>query len=156
MRVGSMRRSEDKNRFFSCPMDDAPAMNALCYIELNPVRAGMVRVPWTYPWSSAAAHCGKAPSNPLLDLVAWRETMPTGDWRETLAAFTRDASVADTVRRSTRSGRPLGSDSFLSRLENLLGRRLRPLPIGRQKGWRKKNGEEANQKAGSEDKQNKR
>jgi putative transposase len=127
-----------QNRFYSCPMDEAHAMNALCYIELNPVRAGTVRVPWTYPWSSAAAHCGKAPANLLLDVAAWRETMPAGEWRETLAAFARDANEADTLRRSTHSGRPLGSDSFMSKLENLLGRRLRPLPIGRQKGWRKK------------------
>jgi len=32
----------------------------------------------------------------------------------------------------------LGSDAFLSKVECLLGRRVRPLPIGRQKGWRKK------------------
>jgi len=74
-----------QNRFFSCPMDDAHALHALCYVELNPVRAGMARVPWTYRWSSAAAHCGKTPSNSLLDLTAWRETMSAENWRETLA-----------------------------------------------------------------------
>lgn len=36
------------------------------------------------------------------------------------------------------TGSPLGSDSFLSKAEHLIGRRIRPLPIGRQKGWRKK------------------
>ncbi len=29
-------------------------------------------------------------------------------------------------------GRPLGTDGFLSKLEKLLGRRVRALPVGRQ------------------------
>ena len=38
----------------------------------------------------------------------------------------------------TQTGRPLANDSFLSKLETKLGRRLRPLPPGRPTGWRKK------------------
>ena len=124
-------------------MDDAHALHALCYVELNPVRAGMARVPWTYPWSSAAVHCGKTPSNSLIDLPASRETMSAETWRETLAAFARDTDANNTIRRNTHTGRPLGSDTFLSKVESLLGRRLRPLPIGRQKGWRKIRDKEA-------------
>ena len=131
-----------QNRFFSCPMDDARALNALCYVELNPVRAGVVRRPWTYPWSSAAAHCGKASSHSLLDLSAWWESMSAEAWRETLLAFARDASASNAIRRNTHTGRPLGSDRFLSKLEHLLDRRLRALPVGRQKGWRKKRNED--------------
>ena len=40
-------------------------------------------------------------------------------------------SELERVRLSTHTGRPLGSDSFLSKLEKLLGDRVRPLPIGR-------------------------
>jgi putative transposase len=46
-----------------------------------------------------------------------------GDDKETLAA----------LRLNTQTGRPLASDSFLSKLEHTLGRRLRPLPVGRPK-----------------------
>ena len=46
-----------------------------------------------------------------------------GDEEETLAA----------LRLNTQTGRPLASDSFLSKLEHTLGRRLRPLPVGRPK-----------------------
>ena len=35
------------------------------------------------------------------------------------------------MRLRTRTGRPLGSDSFMSKLESTLGRRLRALPVGR-------------------------
>src|SRR5690606_5977550 len=51
-----------QGRFLSCPMDDAHAVRGMCYVERNPVRAKMTRVPWTYRWSSAAAHTGGADS----------------------------------------------------------------------------------------------
>jgi putative transposase len=41
------------------------------------------------------------------------------------------------LRLNTHTGRPLGSDSFLSKLEKLLGRRVRPLPVGRPKKSKK-------------------
>jgi hypothetical protein len=37
------------------------------------------------------------------------------------------------VRAMTHTGRPLGSDAFLSKVESLVGQRIRPLPIGRPK-----------------------
>ena len=49
------------------------------------------------------------------------------------------------LRGNTHTGRPLGSDSFLSKLETALGRRLRPLPAGRPK--RKKLDWESSEKA---------
>jgi len=36
--------------------------------EQNPVRAKMVRVPWSYPFSSAAAHVGKKDKADLIDM----------------------------------------------------------------------------------------
>ena len=51
------------------------------------------------------------------------------DDKETLAA----------LRLHTQTGRPLARDSFLSKLEHTLGRRLRPLPVG----WPKKQKSEA-------------
>jgi putative transposase len=46
-----------QNRFYSCPMDDDYTHNATAYVELNPVRAGMVEAASDYAWSSARAHC---------------------------------------------------------------------------------------------------
>src|SRR4051812_9724029 len=42
-----------QNRFFSCPMDEGHAWRALRYVDLNPVRAGLVGTAWEWPWSSA-------------------------------------------------------------------------------------------------------
>lgn len=128
-----------QNRFFSCAMDEAHAMNAMAYVELNPVRARLSKHPWDFEWSSARAHCcGDADSAGLcLNLRAWFETVSANDWKRTLTEFRRDAAAQSAICRHTLIGRPLGSDSFLSKIEHALGRRVRPLPIGRQQGWRK-------------------
>ena len=127
-----------QNRFYSCAMDEEHCLKALCYVELNPVRAGMAAHAWEYPWSSARAHCGDTPERDLLRLEEGRETMPADTWREQLEAFQDDFEAAAKVQLHTSTGRPLGSDSFLSHLECLLGRRVRPLPVGRPLGWRKR------------------
>lgn len=37
-----------QSRFYSCPLDNAHAHNAAAYVELNPVRAKMVKKAWDY------------------------------------------------------------------------------------------------------------
>jgi REP element-mobilizing transposase RayT len=44
-----------QNRFFSCPLDKRRFAEALRYVELNPVRAGLVEDPCEWAWSSAPA-----------------------------------------------------------------------------------------------------
>ena len=102
------------------------------YLHLNPVRAKLCRRPWRYEWSSAAAHTDERARSQLLDLSDWYEQMPAEAWRKELSRMLNDAELAQ-VRLRTHTGRPLGSDSFLSKLETLLGRRLRALPPGRPK-----------------------
>ena len=45
-----------QGRFASFPMDEQYLLAAARYVELNPVRAKMVQLPWEYKWSSAGAH----------------------------------------------------------------------------------------------------
>jgi putative transposase len=47
-----------QGRFYSCPLHHDHALEALRYVERNPVRAKMVRFPWEYEWSSAREHVG--------------------------------------------------------------------------------------------------
>lgn len=126
-----------QNRFYSCAMDDAHATTAMAYVEANPVRARMARRAWEYTWSSAAAHCGAGDPAPGLDLAAWRPQWSPGEWRSQLEALAADEGIVKTLRSHTHTGRPLGSDSFLSKIEHRLGHRVRPLAVGRPKGWRK-------------------
>ena len=125
-----------QNRFYSCAMDGQHAANALCYADLNPVRARMAAQAWDYPWSSAAAHCGLSADHRVLH-PSWRELMAERDYQAVLERVRSATSIQDEIRRSTLTGRPLGSDSFLERVEKALGRRVRPLPVGRPRPKRR-------------------
>ncbi len=132
-----------QNRFYSCPLDDDHFWTAMVYVERNPVRARIVRKAWRYPWSSAAAHISGKDKTGLLDLDDWHARKPPA-W-EPLLSQPQDAAIQETLRRHLGRGRPLGSDKWLARLEARLGRRLRPLPPGRPKGWRKEKSADAKQ-----------
>ena len=119
-----------QDRFFSCSMDEEHFWTASIYVERNPVRAGMVSGAWQWPWSSAVGHCGEGDEPGLLDLRSWRKRGGGQDWRESLTRA-QDEQAVRRLRLCTTRGRPLGSDSFVAKLERSLGRRLRALPEGR-------------------------
>ena len=99
---------------------------AVRYVERNPVRAGMVAEACAYPWSSAAYRVGEAESDPL---VAQREIAGADvNWR---ALLKHDPHETSSLRRHTRTGRPLGDAGFVQSLESLTGRRLVPGRPGR-------------------------
>ena len=126
-----------QGRFYSCALDERHFWLAMQYIELNPVRAKLCRKPWRYKWSSAAAHVDSDAKSDLLDLSCWYEMVSASRWREELADGVDEQQVA-RLRENTHTGRPLGSDSFLSKCEKFIGRRVRPLPIGRPKKGNRK------------------
>ena len=83
---------------------------------------------WDYEWSSAGAHLGGADQPGLLDFRGWQHR--PREWQQRLERAEDDETLA-AIRRSTSRGRPLAGDSFLSKLEHTLGKRLRALPVGR-------------------------
>ena len=116
-----------QGRFGSFAMDEEHLLAAARYIELNPVRARIVRKPHRYPYSSARAHLeGRA--DPLLSNSPLTEMID--DWAGFLSERTDDAEQA-LLRRHERTGRPLGSKEFVRRLEKQLGRKLHPQKGGR-------------------------
>jgi putative transposase len=121
-----------QNRFYSCPMDNQHLWKTMQYVETNPVRAKMVRKPWRYPYSSAAAHVDQADSAGVLDMKWWRGKCKQFDWKAILQKQQNKEQV-NNIRLATSRGRPLAGDSFMSKLEKIAGRRLRPLPTGRPK-----------------------
>jgi len=70
-----------QGRFYSCALDERHLWTALAYVELNPVRARVVRRAWRYEWSSAAAHCGERGRATLVNIVSWQREMGASDWR---------------------------------------------------------------------------
>jgi len=120
-----------QGRFASFLMDEKYILTAARYIELNPVRAGLVSIPEEYPWSSVKAHMKGRNDDlvkvqPLLRMV--------DDWRQFLSGDVSDEEY-QLLQRHERTGRPLGSTSFIEQLENKLSRILTP-----QKGGRPKKG----------------
>lgn len=118
-----------QGRFASFPMDESYLLAAARYVELNPVRAKLVDRPDAYKWSSAAAHLeGRDDElvkvSPLLSLVP--------NWREFLSV-TAPEHQTEALRRHERTGRPLGADGFVDKLEKALGRVLHRRKPGPQK-----------------------
>jgi putative transposase len=122
-----------QNRFFSCGLDERHLHQACVYAERNPVRARIVRLAWRYAWSSAAAHVGEARAPEWLDVNGWGSLCETRGWRRELQRA-EDEAETKALRLALHRGRPLGSDSFLSKVEHRLGRRIRSRPVGRPKG----------------------
>jgi putative transposase len=116
-----------QGRFASFVMDEPYLVAATRYVELNPVRAGLVADAAEWPWSSAQSHL-KGRDDRLV------KTAPLGamisDWRALLDSAVREDELRD-LREHGCTGRPLGSASFLDRLESMVGRVLRPKKGGR-------------------------
>jgi putative transposase len=119
-----------QGRFYSCPLDTAHLWRALRYAELNPVRAGLVDKPETYAWSSAAAPCGTALPDAILDMSFWQQHWNHSAWREYLGAQD-SAADNEAIRQSTHTGRPLGTNEFIETLEKAMQRNLAPKKGGR-------------------------
>jgi putative transposase len=121
-----------QGRFYSCPLDEPHLWQALRYVELNPVRAGMVKVAEQWRWSSAAAHCGTSGAGEMLETERWRKRWTVAAWRQFLADGESPADLS-ALRQSTHTGRPLGTPEFVAALEKLTLRPLAPQKGGRPK-----------------------
>ncbi len=121
-----------RNRFYSCPLDNRHLAAALRYVDRNPARAGLVEQAWEWAWSSAQAHVEHQDPRDILDMAFWHEYDAGRQWREVLATA-EDGAVLDSLRKSTRTGRPLGTTGFVKQLESHLHRGLAPGKPGRPK-----------------------
>ena len=116
-----------QGRFASFVMDESYLLAAARYVELNPVRAGLAASTEQWRWSSARSHlCGQddclVKVGPLLAMVA--------DWKSFLDSAVREEELRE-LHQHGRTGRPLGDEPFLDRLEQMAGRILRPQKGGR-------------------------
>lgn len=110
-----------QERYHSFVMDERHLIAAVRYVEMNPVRAGLVDEPRQWQWSSVHAHTDRKDNQlvtvaPMLSLI--------NDWSVYLAERPAE-SENFAMRRHSRTGRPAGDQNFLLHLERLTGRRLR-------------------------------
>lgn len=127
-----------QNRFYSNPMDDMHCWMTLRYIELNPVRAGLVQYPWEWPWSSARAHITGVDETGMLDMELWARQFDKISWKKFLLEGLDKTEEMEQIRLANGTGRPLGSDSFIRSLEKVVGRALFPKKRGPKSCWGKK------------------
>jgi putative transposase len=116
-----------QGRFASYPLEDDYLRNVIRYVELNAVRAGLAENPWDYPYSSAAARVLGRP-DPLLTLEPLQSMIE--DWRAFLS-LPLEEELLLRLRLHARTGRPLGSETFLRQLEEQTGLVLLPQKRGR-------------------------
>ena len=110
-----------QGRFYSCPLDRPHLLAAARYIERNPVRAGMVEYAGDFFWSSAKAHIEGKPDELIAESPLSAEV---GDWAAFLCQDETDEEIK-RIRKHLVTGRPLGDEEFIVRLERLTGRNLR-------------------------------
>jgi putative transposase len=105
------------------------------YIELNPVRAGMVSTPGDYRWSSFAANAFGLSDKLVYPHERYRALGNTDEQR--LYAYQelfRNALEPDhvhSIRASVQTGTPLGNDRFRAQVEAALGKRVGQARRGR-------------------------
>jgi putative transposase len=105
------------------------------YIELNPVRAGMVGHPSAYPWSSYGYYSGARP-DPIITVHSEYGRLGAGE-EERRAAFRALCAeplrqrLVDMIREAINTDSAVGSEKFMQRAEEQLGRSVRPPRRGR-------------------------
>ncbi len=117
-----------QGRFFSCVLDERHLYAAVRYVEMNPVRCGIVPVPQDYPWSSAKAHVTGV-HDPVMSARCFL-TETIGDWARYLGTDS-DQEAMESVIKATKIGRPCGGDDFVKQMEQCLNRPLTARRPGR-------------------------
>jgi putative transposase len=111
-----------QGRYGSAPMDDAHLYEALRYVLLNPVRAGLVRSAGAWRWSSAGAYLAGA-NDGLTDPARLLRIIPDVP---SYLGEEPDAARLVRLRACETIGRPAAATEFVLHLERETGRRLRP------------------------------
>lgn len=124
-----------EGRYRSTVLDpDDYLLCCMCYIELNPVRAGIIPHPRQYPWSSYRRNAEGGEDvlvrvHPSYERLGAAPGAQQEKYRALLAVPLDGHTLAD-IRNATNKGWVLGGSQFKERFEAVLNRRMHPLPRG--------------------------
>ena len=109
-------------------------LTCMRYIELNPVRAGMVQLPEEYTWSSYQANgLGKTiklcTPHSIYKSLGRTVHNRTASYRE-LFRYHLEPDLIGQIRKSVNQGMALGNERFKAEIECLSGRRASVLKRG--------------------------
>jgi len=134
-----------EGRYRSCLVQSEKYLLELYrYIELNPVRAGMVQDPSEYSWSSYQCNAMGKQSNlltahPNYLAINQDSNNRLADYRKLFTGCVESELIED-IRKATKKGLALGNEQFKSKVEALSGRSVIEGKRGRPIGWRKEVG----------------
>jgi len=118
-----------EGRYRSSPIGAADYLLACCrYVELNPLRAGLVDDPENYPWSSCPVKTGRKEQD-WLDLdefylgLAADGAGRQARYRQWLLDSIPEAELK-LIREAAVSGHPMATGKFIAEIEKKIGRRL--------------------------------
>jgi putative transposase len=126
-----------EGRYKSSPIQTDAYFLACCrYVELNPVRAGMVDDPDNYPWSSycsrpASSAPGLLDEHPTYRALGRRPAERLQQYRQFVQAGIPDDELR-LIRQSLQRSQLTGDDRFVDTVERLTGRRIEHKAPGRQ------------------------
>ncbi|MES2770757.1 MAG: transposase [Pseudomonadota bacterium] len=113
---------------------EAYLLTCMRYLELNPVRAGMVEHPSAYPWSSYRYNALGEENNLLTPHIEYQRLgSNTLAQQEAYRALFKDQlpeKTMDEIRTATHKAWVLGDDRFKQRIQEQTARRIGPSARG--------------------------
>ncbi len=117
-----------EGRYKSSPIDtDEYLLVCSRYVELNPERAGMVKLPHQYRWSSYNEKIGRRQR-----CSRQREI----EYRKWVTAFVSNGEL-DLIRAAAQRGQLTGNHRFVDEVERRIGRRIELRGRGRPRKCKK-------------------
>ena len=117
-----------EGRFKALHVDRDAYLLAVCrYVDLNPVRAGLVESPTQWTWSSYRAHTGAVPSPPWLATAELhgalmgkvpQDAVQAAAARRRYADWVDDGRGEQLWKGSLREGLYLGDEAFVERVKS--------------------------------------
>lgn len=125
-----------EGRFRSClTQEDSYLLTCQRYIELNPVRAGMVEHPAEYRWSSYRANAQGEENQLLTTHPLYLALDANAEGRQAayreLFRHELEPGAVDAIRQATNGNFALGDERFGEQIAQALGRRVQPGKSGR-------------------------
>jgi putative transposase len=109
---------------------EAYLLTCMRYIELNPVRAGMVAHPSEYPWSSYRRNALGQPNEIVTPQLEYQRLGKTDEERQAAYRQLFKHHITETsmneIRNATNKAWVLGNDQFKQRIQKQLERRVEP------------------------------
>lgn len=124
-----------EGRYKAAPIDtEAYLLTCMRYIELNPVRAGMVAHPSEYPWSSYDCNAFGHTNNLVTPHLEYQRLGMIDEERQTAYQQLFNDQIAQKsmteIREATNKGWVLGNEQFKRSVQEKLKRRVEPAAKG--------------------------